>query len=67
MRDEGGCESFHLAGRQPLSPMPPVRRRLLVLPSKRGIEKEEKRWDNSNLAIFLDSKIHVQEGANLNN
>ena len=60
LRDEGGCvKVYHWAGRQPLSPMPPVRRRLLVLSVKCGIEKEEKRWDNSNLAIFLDSKIHV--------
>ena len=57
----------HWAARQSLSPMPPVRRRLLVLLSKCGIEKEEKRWDSSNLATFLDSKIQVQEATNLNN
>ena len=29
--------------------------------------KRIKRWDNSNLATFLDSKIQVQEATNLNN
>ena len=40
-------------------PMPPIRRRLLVCLQSAEWKKKEKKWDNSNLAIFLDSKIHV--------
>ena len=40
-------------------PMPPIRRRLFVCLQSVEWKKKKKKWDNSNFAHFLDSKIRV--------
>ena len=55
----GDCECLSLGGLTVALPNAAGSPPTFGVSSKREIEKEEKRWDNSNLAIFLDSKIHV--------